>query len=120
MNKHEFHELMRISRMIIRHVHERVIAAHANFENKMKKIILLAALMLISHHWIFAQKDTLKINKIWRTGINYKSYVITDNQLLALNDSGKLVIWDLNKLDTIHFINNIFSIEYTAIAKDRF
>jgi hypothetical protein len=84
----------------------------------MKTIILFATLFSISYYRSFAQKDTLLGKKVWRTGINYKSYVLVDNNLFAINDSGKLVIWDLKKLDTIHFGYNSSSFKYTAISKD--
>lgn len=66
-----------------------------------------------------AQTDSLRVDRIVRTSINYKSFVTTDNKLFAINDSGQVVIWDLSKLDTIHFAHNDTSFRYTSIAKDR-
>jgi len=85
----------------------------------MRVILFSAALTLFTPYLLFAQKDSVQIFKVWRTGINYKSYIIANNDLFALNDSGKLVIWDLTKLDTIHFAHNNSLLHYTAIAKDR-
>jgi hypothetical protein len=66
-----------------------------------------------------AQSDSLGVNKIVRTTINYKSFATSENKLFAINDSGKVVIWDLVNFDTIHFAHNDLSFRYTAISKDR-
>src|ERR1700712_2262963 len=83
----------------------------------MKNVILFAS-TFIFHLTLFAQKDTLQLKKIAKTKIDYKSYVLVNNSLFALNDSGKLVIWDLNKLDTIPFKHNSLN-KFTSIITDR-
>jgi hypothetical protein len=83
------------------------------------KIVFLFVVFIISNNHLLAAKDTLTVNKISRTAINYKSYIIVKNNLFALNDSGKVVIWDLSKLDTVYFARNSQTIKYTAITKDR-
>lgn len=66
-----------------------------------------------------AQVDSLSIEQVKRTTSNYKSFVTVNDKIFAITDSGKVVIWDLNKLDTVHFTNKDTSIRYTAISKDR-
>lgn len=66
-----------------------------------------------------AQTDNLGVERIVKTNINYKSFATANNKLFAINDSGQVVIWDLHKLDTIHFAHNDTSYRYTAISKDR-
>jgi hypothetical protein len=65
-----------------------------------------------------SQIDSIKVQEIVRTNIEYKSFTTIDNKLFAINDSGQVIIWDLTRLDTVHFAyNNKF--RYTAISKDR-
>jgi hypothetical protein len=66
-----------------------------------------------------AQTDSIGVDRIVKTGINYKHLITTDDKIFAINDSGQVVVWDLNKLDTIHFPHNNTSLHYTAISKDR-
>ena len=66
-----------------------------------------------------AQSDSLKIERINKTNFSYRSIVVVDNKIFALNDIAKLVIWDLDKLDTIHFSHNGNYVHYTAICKDK-
>ena len=86
----------------------------------MKSISLCIASIFIFQLNLFAQKDTIPAKRIEKSKINYQSYVLTGDTLFAINDSGKLVIWSLKKLDTIHFSHNDSKTNYTAIAKDKY
>jgi len=66
-----------------------------------------------------AQTDSIGFARIVKTNINYKYFTIADDKFFAINDSGQVVVWDLNKLDTIQFAHNNTSFRYTAISKDR-
>jgi len=66
----------------------------------------------------YSQSDTVS-TRLNKTNSNYKSFVIVDETLFAINDTGQVIIWDLNKLDTIRCITSDVSNKYTAIAKDR-
>jgi hypothetical protein len=85
----------------------------------MRTLTISFFLMLFFGQGGLAQTDSLGINKIVKTTINYKYFATADNKLFAINDSGQVVIWNLNKLDTIHFSHNDTSFRYTAITKDR-
>lgn len=66
-----------------------------------------------------AQIDSLFIKRITKISENYSSYVQIQNKLFALTDSGRVVIWDLKKLDTINFPHNSSNVKYVAIEKDQ-
>ncbi len=85
----------------------------------MRTLIIGFILTLFFGQVGLAQTDSLKVERFVKTNANYKSFATADSKLFAINDSGKVVIWDLNKLDTIHFAHNDKSFRYTAISKDR-
>jgi hypothetical protein len=85
----------------------------------MTKLKFIFILTLFLKQVGFAQNDSFEITRISRTNINYRSYVTVENKLFTINDSGQLIIWDLNKLDTIHFAQNDNAFSYTSIGKDR-
>jgi hypothetical protein len=85
----------------------------------MKKAISNIFFIVIFGQLGFTQTDSIKIEYITKTKINYQSFVLLDSRLFALNDSGQVIIWDLEKLDTIHFAFNNPLTRYTAITKDR-
>jgi len=83
----------------------------------MKIALLLLGFFLlpkISH----AQIDSIPIQYINRTGINYRTFVESNDKVFALNDSGNLMIWDLKNLDTLHFSSTKDGLRYTAIAQN--
>jgi ligand-binding sensor domain-containing protein len=85
--------------------------------NKTLIIFLLASLFATR---AFAQQDSLSVNKIKRDTLNYISYVCTGDTLFAINEKGKLKIWDLKKIETISFKTDDPNIKYTAITKDTY
>jgi hypothetical protein len=84
----------------------------------MRKLLICLFYLIGFGHWTYSQPDSLGVEYISRTNIDYNSFVTLENTLFALNDSGQVIIWDLIKLDTIHFPYNNSSIHYTAITKD--
>jgi len=85
----------------------------------LNKFTALFVLSFLLGYQTSAQTDSLRYEKIQRTSINYKSFTTVNNKLFAINDIGQIVIWDLNKLDTIHFEHNDTDFHYTAIGKDK-
>jgi hypothetical protein len=83
------------------------------------KILFTSIFLFLLGNVGFAQSDSLKIERISKTKFSYRSIVVVDNKIFALNDIAKLVIWDLDKLDTIHFSHNDNYVHYTAICKDK-
>jgi hypothetical protein len=86
----------------------------------MRNILFIVFWLLTLAQNLMAQTDTPPIRKINKVNENYASYVQVQNQLFALTDSGKLVIWNLKNLDTVRFHYNSRQFKYTAIAKDQF
>ncbi|HLX53933.1 MAG TPA: hypothetical protein VKR58_08325, partial [Aquella sp.] len=48
-----------------------------------------------------------------------KVFTTVENRLFAISNDGKLIIWDLNKMDTIPFAHNDNEFHYLAVSKDR-
>jgi hypothetical protein len=80
---------------------------------------ILTFILSVIPLYLFGQTDTIAVEHYDKTGINYKCYVIDGDRLYAVNDSGRLVIWDLNKYELIPFQKGDTCTKYTTIAKDR-
>ena len=66
----------------------------------------------------FAQNDSLQVTRVNRDTIDYWHYIQNGNKIFAINKTGKLKIWDLDKFDTISFKGNQNKIKYSSVAKD--
>lgn len=69
-------------------------------------------------NWSLALNDSLSIEHRVRTNINYAKFLIEGNKLFAINDSGKLIVWNITTFDTL-LIRNINSSDYfICLSKD--
>jgi len=64
----------------------------------------------------FAQQDSLAVEKVIKTNNEYTSFVTKDNQIFALTNKGRLVVWDLGKLDTLPYPSPPKKEFFTALA----
>jgi len=70
-------------------------------------------------HYKVPEIDSTHTELYSKTNINYRSFITVDNNLFAINDSGKIVVWDINKHDTIHFPHNDTAFRYSSLAKNK-
>jgi hypothetical protein len=73
----------------------------------------------IYNHYGISLNDSIDTEILAKTNINYFAYTITDNYLYVINDSGNVVIWDINKYDTIRFLDADTSFRFTCITKNK-
>jgi len=84
----------------------------------MYKLALIVLMNLVFGCIAFAQRDSLTVQKVLKTKNVYKAFVTKGNQIFALTHRGRLIVWDLNKLDTLPFPNAPKDEYFTAIAMD--
>jgi len=66
----------------------------------------------------FAQQDSLTVEKVIKTNNEYTSFVTKDKQVFALTKKGRLVVWDLDKFDTLPYPSPPKNEFFTALAID--
>jgi hypothetical protein len=82
------------------------------------RLLITFLFSILLRNWSFAINDSLSIEHIVKTNINYSKFLIEGDKLFAINDSGKLIIWNLITLDTVK-LENINSLNsFLCLSRD--
>ncbi len=82
----------------------------------MKKYFFAIVITLFSQ-FIYAQTDSVIIEKVTKTGLNYKSFQVVGERLFSLSENGKLIIWDLKHFDIIPFYDLDTNLHFSSLGK---